>query len=102
MMSTTMNRLLWWHWLLIGFGASLVLLLILYFAMIRPKTLETAQIQQEADGIESSGGTPDKVATKDRELKNAKADTIRINDDWKVQSAVYMPPIDFNKDVLHT
>jgi len=99
-MSTAMNRLLWWHWLLIGFGASLVLFLILFFAVIRPKNLQAEQLKSEADGIETAGGTPEKVAGKDRDLKKAKADTIRINADWKRQSADYMPPIEFPKDPL--
>src|SRR5438046_1720310 len=97
-MSTAMNRLLWWHWLLIGFGASLILFLILFFAVVRPKMEETTRVKGEADGIEQAGGTPEKVTQKQREWENAKKETVRINQEWKVQSAAYMPPIDFKKD----
>lgn len=99
-MSSAINRLLWWHWLLIGAGASLILFLILYFAVIRPKTLEAASVQGEAEGIENAGGMPEKVAAKSNELKKAKADTIRIQKAWAVESAVYMPTIEFDKDPL--
>jgi hypothetical protein len=95
-----MNRLLWWHWLLIGVGASLVLFLILFFAVIRPKNLEAEQVNQTADGIETAGGTEDKVNGKKRDLKKAKDETVRINNDWKIQSARYMPAIEFPKDPL--
>ena len=99
-MSTAMNRLLGWHWLLIGLGASLILFLILYFAVIRPKTLETASVLTEASGIEELGGTPDKVRQKNGELKKAKEETARIKRAWAIGSAVYMPTIEFGKDPL--
>jgi len=99
-MSNAMNRLLWWHWLLIGLGASLILFLILFFAVIRPRNEEAARVQTEAGGIEDAGGTPMKVSQKKTELANKKAEAVTINQQWAVQSAVYMPPIDFNKDQL--
>jgi hypothetical protein len=101
-MSTAMNRLLWWHWLLIGFGAALVLFLILYFALIRPKQLDAQTAASEADGIETAGGTTDKVSAKKTELVKAQKDTVTINRSWAVESAVYMPPIEFPKDPLPT
>ena len=95
-----MNRLLWWHWLLIGFGASLILFLILFFVIVKPRNDETARVKTEADGIETSGGTPIMVSQKKAELDTAKKATITINQDWKNQSAQYMPPIEFTKDPL--
>ncbi len=99
-MSSAMNRLLWWHWLLVGFGASLILFLILFFAVIRPKTLDAAQALSDAKSTEDAGGTPDKVAAKQRELVLAKSNAVKTNQSWKTQSAVYMPPIDFSSDPL--
>jgi len=100
-MSTAMNRLLWWHWLLIGAGASLILFLILYFAVIRPKNIETTSVRSDAESIETTqGGTPASVAAKKTELKKAKEDTARIQQAWAVESAVYMPTIEFDKDPL--
>lgn len=99
-MGTALNRLLWWHWLLIGFGASLILGLILFFMLIKPKNEDIATTTQNVKSTQDAGGTPEQVAAKKRELDKAKKDTIRINQDWKVQSAVYMPNIDFGKDVL--
>jgi hypothetical protein len=99
-MSNAMNRLLWWHWLLIGLGASLILFLIIFFAVIKPRNEEAARVQTEAQGLEDGGGTPAKVAEKKTELTKKKAETVSINQQWAIQSAVYMPPIDFNKDLL--
>src|SRR4051794_18043998 len=99
-MASAMNRLLWWHWLLIGAGASLILFLILYFAVIRPKINDATTVQGEADGIENAGGKPEKVAQQVTELKKAKAETIRIQQDWAKESPTYMPTIEFDKDPL--
>jgi uncharacterized membrane protein YgcG len=99
-MGTAMNRLLWWHWLLIGIGASLILFLILLFAVVKPKLDTAASVQGEAANIEQAGGTPEAVDQKKRELKTAQAETVRINQAWKVESSAYMPPIDFHPDPL--
>ncbi|HLJ54269.1 MAG TPA: hypothetical protein VKT77_04465 [Chthonomonadaceae bacterium] len=99
-MATAMNRLLWWHWLLIGFGASLVLFLILYFAMIRPATIKTTETNADSQSKEDAGGTPDKIAQKKAELKKEQANTKKVDADWETYASYYMPDIRYNKDVL--
>jgi uncharacterized membrane protein YgcG len=99
-MANALNRLLWWHILLIGVGASLILFLILYFAMIKPKSEQVDSVLTTAKSTEDAGGTPQAVTTKTNELKKAQQDTVRINQQWQIQSAAYMPPIDFTKDPL--
>jgi hypothetical protein len=81
--STAMNRLLGWHWLLIGAGASLILFLILFFAVIRPKQVEAAQVTSDAAGIETSGGTPEMVSAKNAELTKAKGPASGLRGPWR-------------------
>src|SRR5438045_3968186 len=99
-MANALNRLLWWHILLIGVGAALILFLILYFAMIKPTGEQVNNVTASAKSTEDAGGTEDAVRKKTAELKKAQEDTVRINQEWKILSASYMPPIEFGKDPL--
>lgn len=99
-MGTAMNRLLWWHWLLIGVGSSLILFLILYFAMIRPKTLDAKTANDSAQATEDAGGTDQKIQDKEKELAREKLTTKKVNEAWMRESVVYMPNIQFDKDPL--
>lgn len=101
-MANALNRLLWWHILLIGVGAALILFLILYFVMIKPTGETVNNVTASAKSTEDAGGTPDKVADQTHKLKLAQEDTVRINKEWQIQSASYMPLIEFNKDPLPT
>ena len=97
-MSTAINRLLGWHILLIGAGASLILFLILYFAMIKPKREELDGVISATEGTKTAGGTAEKVAQNDRTLKQEQVNAININRDWNEYAQLYMPNIEFNPD----
>lgn len=99
-MSNALNRLLWWHILLIGVGASLILAIILYFAMIKPKGEELASTKADADSTEQNGGTQQQVDSNKKKLADAKKDTIRINQQWEQDSHLYMPALAFGPDML--
>ena len=99
-MKNALSRLLWWHLLLIGFGVSLVLFLILFFAMIKPGMDNVATVTAEAVNTEQAHGTENAVRTHTTDLKKAVAETKVINARWGQYSARYMPTIFYNTSHL--
>ena len=99
-MKNVLARLLWWHLLLIGLGVSLVLFLILFFAMIKPGMDKTTETNASALATENAHGTEQDSQQHDRDLKKAKEETKVINAKWGQYSARYMPTVGYGKDHL--
>lgn len=102
-MSSALSRLTTLHISLIALGTALVLALILFFALIKPKSEEVQRVQAETKTIQEAGGTADQVSTHERDYKKAlaeKADTIAK---WQVNESKYMPNLDLaSGDLLET
>jgi uncharacterized membrane protein YgcG len=98
--SNALNRLLWWHILLIGVGASLILAIILFFVSIKPKNEQVDAVRNDTKTTEDSGGTAMAVEKKKKEQKQAEANTVLFNQQWAQYSQLYMPNINFDKDLL--
>lgn len=96
------SRIKWWHILLTAFGAAVLIALILGFAMVKPAIEKLDQTKQATLSIEQNGGTQQQVTSKERELKQAKEDTINITNDWNRKSNVYMPGIKYNTDHIRS
>ena len=92
-MSNMMSRLTMLHINLIGVGTALVLSLILFFAIIKPKKDETQNVQAETASLQSSGGTLESVDGKKKDLAKTKADAVTTEKNWQLSSARYMPEL---------
>lgn len=100
-----MGKLTALHINLIGAGAALVLALILFFVLIKPKNEEVEKTKGEVTSTQSSGGTPDQVKGQERELADTKLKVAKTQADWAVNEAQYMPNIitfGTTPDLLHT
>lgn len=91
-----MSKLTALHINLIGFGAALVMSLILFFVLIKPKNEEIATSKAATDAAVQAGGTPERVASHQKDLAKAKQDTKVITAAWAINQARYMPRIAFS------
>ncbi len=96
-----MSKLTSLHINLIGVGAALVLSLILYFFLIKPKNEEVESTKTSAAGTQGAGGTAEKVKEQKNILAKTKVDVAKTQADWAVNEEKYMPRIGFGtKDEL--
>jgi len=89
------SRLELLHINLIGAGAALLLSVILFFALIRPKQEATTAMKADVASVEGSGGTAVAVQGKQTDLANAKKQAVETNEDWMVNSRLYMPGVPY-------
>ena len=95
-----MGRLTTLHINIIGLVTAIILSLILFFALIKPKQDDIAKTQGEIDSTESSGGTDAKVQEGESTLKKEKVNTQNINAQWAVDEQYYMPKLNFGSNLL--
>jgi len=94
------SRLTAMHVHIIGGVVLLVVFLILFFGMIRPKNQQIEEAKAAAATAESAGGTKQAVSKAQNDLKSSKQDTVRITSDWNVYAAKYMPNYNWDPDPL--
>ena len=86
---------------LIGLFAALILFLVLFFVMIKPKQEDVQKTKVSTKSTEDAGGTVEKVKAKDKELKSTQQQADKTKEDWQVNSVRYMPSFNFgNTDNL--
>ena len=85
------------HISLIGFGAALVLALILFFALIKPKREEIDTSLAATTAAENAGGTQEKVTAHQKDLVKAKKETTIITAAWAINESRYMPKVAFTQ-----
>ena len=91
-----MSKLTGLHISLIGGGIAIVMSLILYFAMIKPKNEEIEASRAATESAVQAGGTVDKVKAHQKDLAKAKNDTKVITAAWAINQQRYMPKIAFS------
>ncbi|MDE2126697.1 MAG: hypothetical protein KGJ62_08910 [Armatimonadetes bacterium] len=94
-MGKSISRLELLHINLIGAGAALLLTLILFFALIRPKQEATTAMRADVASVEGSGGTAAAVQSKQSDLANTKKQAVQTNADWQVSSRLLMPGVPY-------
>ena len=90
-----MGKLTLLHINIIGIVMGLLLILILWFAMIKPKNEEVETTKASAESTKQAGGTDEKIKEKDRELANVKKDAVKTRADWAVNDQKYMPALPY-------
>jgi hypothetical protein len=90
-----MSKLTALHINLIGVGTALVLSLILYFVLIKPRNEEVQTTKTTTEGIRSSGGTQAAVDGKKRDLAAKIVEVKQTQEAWAVNEEKYMPRIGF-------
>jgi len=80
---------------IIGAVAALVLVLVLWLFLVKPKQDAIAVTQASIASTESAGGTADQVQTHQNDLKHTQAEAKRTQDDWNVNSVYYMPELPY-------
>ena len=78
----------------------LVVALILYFGMIRPKNQDTEIQQAAADTAEKGGGTTADNSKSAADLVKSKSQTKQIEADWAVYDRKYMPDLNWDTNLL--
>jgi len=91
-----MSKLTALHISLIGGGIAIVMSLILYFAMIKPKKEEIEASESATNAAVQAGGTEEKVKAHQKDLVKAKNDTKVITAAWAINQQRYMPKIAFS------
>lgn len=86
-----MGKLTKLHINLIGAGTALVLALILFFVLIKPKNEKVETDRTALTQTQNAGGTDQAVATKKRELEETKQKVAQTQADWAINEAKYMP-----------
>ncbi len=88
------------HVHIIGGVVFLLLGLILFFGMIKPKNQDTETAKAAASAAEGAGGTDSALSKAKKDLVSAKQDTVKINSDWSIYARKYMPNYNLDKDPL--
>ena len=98
-----MSKLTLLHINIIGAVVSLIVAVTLWFLLIKPVKEQTDTTKTDTASTQDSGGTPDKVAGKKRELKKTQGDAKDTQDRWASNERFYMPKMNFdkNRDVLN-
>jgi hypothetical protein len=91
-----MSKLTALHINLIGAGAALVMALILFFVLIKPKNEDIATSKAATDAAIQAHGTEDAVTSHKKDLVKAKNDTKVITAAWAINQSRYMPKIAFS------
>jgi hypothetical protein len=86
-----MGKLTTLHINLIGVGTALVLALILFFVLIKPRNEQVETDRSALESTRSAGGTQQAVAGKQRELEETKQLVAQTQADWAINEAKYMP-----------
>lgn len=81
---------------IIGACTILVLVLALYFLMVKPKTEDIQKVQADTKATQDAGGTPEKVAEQKRNLNKANVVAADTKAKWQVNQFKYMPNIDLS------
>jgi hypothetical protein len=97
-----MSRLTLLHINIIGIVTTLLVALILFFVLVKPKQDEVANTNSQTSAAIAAHGTTADVEKHKKDLTQAKADAVKTDALWKVQSVYYMPnlPFDNKSDVL--
>jgi hypothetical protein len=90
-----MSKLTSLHINLIGAGAAIVMSLLLFFLLIKPKNEDIATSVSATEAARTAGGTEEKVAGHKKDLVKSKKDTAVITSAWAINQARYMPKIAF-------
>lgn len=96
-MSKALSNVPKWAIWAVSAGVSLVVFLILYFAMVKPTSDAAAATNSSAAGVEQSGGTPEQVQQEEMAYKKAVLQAKDARADWSINSARYMPTLPFHK-----
>jgi hypothetical protein len=99
-----MARLTLLHINIIGIVTILLLALILFFLLIKPKNDDIETTTSQYNSTVSGHGTEADVATNTKNLKKTKEAAKQTDADWKVESAYYMPilPYTDKSDIMQT
>ena len=85
-----------------GIVVLLVVALILFFGMIRPKNQDTEIQKSAADTAEHAGGTAMDNSKTAADLVNSKKKTVQVDNDWAVYRRKYMPDWKWDPNLLST
>jgi hypothetical protein len=91
-----MSRLTLLHINIIGIVTVLLLAVILFFALIKPKQDEIATTNASVQSTIQAHGTAADVEAHKKDLAKTKVAAARTEEEWKVQSATYMPTLPYN------
>ncbi len=91
-----MSKLTSLHINIIGVVTAIIMSLILYFVMIKPKSEEITTSVAATDAAVQAGGTEDKVKAHKKDLVKSKQDTTVIKAAWAINQSRYMPKIAFS------
>jgi hypothetical protein len=80
---------------IIGIVIALVIVLILWVGLVRPKQEATQSTRTQIASVESSGGTEQQVMQHQQDAKKAQAEAKRVDQQWHINSARYMPPLPY-------
>ena len=84
----------------IGITVVLIVALIMFFAVIKPKREQVQTINKEAESTEGAGGTLDGVKKKAKELVKAKKDAADTVAKYAIVEKAYMPDLGLDKGDL--
>ncbi len=91
-----MSKLTALHINIIGIVTALILSLILFFALIKPKNEDIGTSLAATTAAETAGGTPDKVKAHEQDLAKSKKFTSVTNAAWAINQRLYMPRMAFS------
>ncbi len=97
-----MSKLTALHINLIGSITAVILAIILFFVLIKPKNEDIDTSKKATETAEQNGGTEAKVAGSKKDLVKAKEETKVITAAWAINQAHYMPKIAFSKEQKST
>ena len=86
-----MAKLTTLHINIIGIVLALILSIALFFALIKPKNEELETKTKATEAAVSAGGSPEKVAQKEKELKKENKIAAATRAAWARDSSYYMP-----------
>jgi hypothetical protein len=85
------------HITIIGVVMTLIMSLLLFFLLIKPKKEDIEASHSATDAAQTAGGTPEKVAGHKKDLAKAKQETKVITAAWDINERRYMPKIEFSQ-----
>ena len=99
-----MARLTLLHINIIGLVTTLLLAIILFFVMIKPKNDDVDATAAQYSSTVAAHGTADDVTKHTADLKKTEKDAVKTEADWKVDEAYYMPTLPYTdkSDVMQT
>lgn len=90
-----MNKLTALHINIIGIVTALIMSLLLFFLMIKPKNEDIETAQKATEAAESAGGTQAKITEAQNTLKKEQQTTVVKTKAWAVNQKAYMPRMEF-------